>query len=261
MPDIQTAPFLTVDIFDDIPGIKHGFFTRQGGVSKGIYNSLNTGKGSKDNPDYVEKNMAIISGSLGIKRDHLQTSYQIHSNIVHKATAPAKELPDGDGLVTDQSYLGLGVKTADCVPLLFACKKTKVIGACHAGWGGAFKGIAQNTIKEMVNLGADPEAIHVAIGPCLQQKSFEVGPEFVERFIKQSQDNKQFFIIPEGREKHHFDPIGYLTRQLQSCGVSKISVCDYDTYTHPDLFFSYRQSCHRGEPDYGRQLSVIVRTD
>lgn len=259
MSDQKIAPFKTVAIFDDIPDIKHGFFTRQGGVSDGIFDSLNTGRGSTDNPAYVLENIEIICASMGISPDHLQTLYQIHSNTVH-TIHDVSTLPNGDGLITDKAHIALGIKTADCVPILFACAKTKIIGACHAGWGGDFKGIAQNTVKSMVELGANASSIHTVIGPCLHQENFEVGAEFVEQFTNQSPDNKYFFTIPNGKKKYHFDLVSYLKKQLHHIGIVKVGVIDIDTYSNPDLFFSYRRSCHKGEHDYGRQLSVIVRT-
>ncbi len=258
MSNLDTAPFYKVDFFDDIPGIKHGFFTRQGGVSDGLYKSLNTGEGSNDNPENVLQNKRIICETLGIKHRSLQTLYQIHSDIVHIVT-DTSPLKEGDGMVTDKANIALGIKTADCVPILFACAKTGVIGACHAGWGGAFKGIAQNTVEAMKAIGA--KDIHAALGPCLHQESFEVGIEFYKKFVEQSIDNKEFFVIPDGREKYHFDLLSYLRKQLGRSGVNTIKTIELNTYSHEDQFFSYRRSCHKNESDYGRQLSAIVRIE
>lgn len=238
----------------------HGFFTRQNGVSSGDYASLNCGAGSDDNPEDVKRNKEIAANALGVEADKLATLYQIHSASVITITNPEQisERPQADAYVTNLPDIALGILTADCVPILFADLENRVIGAAHSGWKGTVGNITSNVITAMEALGAKRNRIVAAIGPAIQQASYEVGPDFPDPFLAVSPDNKKFF-IPSDREKHHmFDLTGYVYMQLENSGLAKIEKIDRDTCREEDHFYSYRRMCKRGENDYGRQLSAIA---
>lgn len=243
-------------------GVRHGFFTRKGGVSEGLYNGLNVGIGSRDSRDNVVKNRARVAAAMGVAADALVTVFQVHSADVVHVTQPLRdsERPDADAMVTDRPGLALGVLTADCGPVLFADPAARVIGAAHAGWKGAFGGVLEATIAAMEKLGARREAILAALGPAIGRDNYEVGPEFVQRFIDADSGNDRFF-RPSGREGHHlFDLDGYTLARLAGAGVTTDHVARC-TYAGEDSFFSYRRATHRGEADYGRQISAIVLGD
>ena len=246
----------------DQDGIMHGFFTRRGGASSGIYASLNLGRGSKDQPDSVSENRSRVARDLGVRRDHMCTLYQIHSAKVITVTAPwpAKDAPEADAMVTATHGIALGILTADCVPVLFADPKAGVIGAAHAGWGGALVGVIENTIAAMADLGAAQENIRAAIGPCIHQDSYEVGAEFHQRFIESDAGNAQFF-KPGKRDHFWFDLPGFVQMRLRAAGIQSIKDIALDTYSERDDFFSYRRACHNGEGDYGRQISLICLSE
>jgi len=245
----------------EIQGIRHGFFTRRGGVSDGIYDSLNVGLGSSDSRESVLENRRRVANAMGVLAENLCTVYQCHSPDVITVDAPV----DGqeikvDALVTATPGLALGILTADCGPVLFADPEARVIGAAHAGWKGAISGILENTILAMERLGARRENIVAVLGPSISQASYEVGPEFVERLTVETPDNAAYF-KPSGREGHAlFDLNGYTIDRLERAGVSATCLgrC---TYAEEDLFFSYRRTTHRKEQDYGRQVSAIVLGD
>jgi len=242
----------------DQDGIMHGFFTRRGGASSGIYASLNLGRGSNDKPESVSENRARVARDLGVRRDHMCTLYQIHSAKVVTVTEPwpAKDAPEADAMVTATDGIALGILTADCVPVLFSDPVAGVIGAAHAGWGGALGGILENTITAMTDLGASRENINAAIGPCIHQDSYEVGAEFYDRFIESDAENAQFF--KSGKPEHFwFDLPGFVQAQLDAAGIKSTQDISLDTYAEKDAFFSYRRACHQGEDDYGRQISLI----
>lgn len=250
---------LTVDSLSRLPGVRHAYFTRQGGVSEGIYDSLNCGIGSNDGGDRVAENRARAMAQVGAKPEQLFTPYQTHSKTVAVVTRPwtKGERPEADALVTDRPGLILAVTTADCVPVLFADAEAGVVGAAHAGWRGAVSGVLEATVEAMERLGAARDGIVAAIGPAIEQQSYEVGPEFPQPFVEQSADNKGFF-SPSKRAGHFmFDIKGYVERRLAQLDLGSVEALPHDTCGEPDLFFSYRRSCHLNEPDYGRSLSTI----
>lgn len=240
-----------------LPGISHGFFTRQGGVSTGLYDSLNCGFGSADDPVAVGENRRRARAEVGA--DDLVTLYQIHSATVVTVTEGWEpgDAPRADGMVTDRPGIALGALAADCAPILLADGAAGVIGAAHAGWGGALKDVAGATVAAMTALGAEPWRIVAAIGPCIRQESYEVGPEFLDRFLADDATNARHF-RPAGKPGHHlFDLAGYVAKRLVAAGVGHVGDIGADTYPDPSRFFSYRRTTHRGEPDYGRQISAI----
>jgi YfiH family protein len=246
-------------LLDAIPGIRHAFFTRAGGVSGGIYAGLNGGLGSHDDPVHVAENRRRMATQMGVDPEHFLTAFQVHSPDVAVATAPwdAAARPRVDAMVTRVEGLALGVTTADCGPVLFADPKARVIGAAHAGWKGAFTGVLEATIAEMEKLGADRSDIVVAIGPLIRQPSYEVGAEFVSRFVEADAGHARFF-LPSTRASHSmFDLGGFIRMRLQRAGIAIIDDTGIDTYPDEQLF-SYRRSVHRNEPDYGRQIHAIV---
>lgn len=239
-------------------GIAHGFYTRQGGVSAGIYDSLNAGQGSKDEPGLVLENRTRIARDLGIAPTHMAGCYQIHSAKVITINEPQSgKRPEADGLVSNVSGMGLAILTADCGPILFADPDKKIIGACHAGWQGALTGIAENTIDAMVALGADRPNIVAVLGPCISQKNYEVGAEFKERFRSHNDNNKRFFIKALKPNHYKFDLHRFIVSRLTAAGVQAHRT-GHCTYADERRFFSYRRTTHRSEPDYGRQMSTIA---
>lgn len=238
-----------------LPRITHGFFGRHGGVSTGLYASLNCGAGSNDDPVHVAENRARVAASLGAAPSHLLSLYQIHSPEVLTVTAPWTERPQADGMVTATPGLALGVLAADCTPILFADAAAGIIGACHAGWKGALAGVAEATIAAMRDLGA--RTITAAIGPTIRQAAYEVGDEFRDRFVAADPANGDWFAPGKAADKFQFDLPGYLTRRLTRAGLTQIDDCDICTYADPG-YFSYRRTTHRGEPDYGRNISAIA---
>ena len=242
-----------------LPGLRHAFFTRDGGVSEGIYAGLNGGLGSLDDPAHVAENRRRMAAEVGVDAAHFLTVHQVHSPDVALATAPwdTATRPRADAMVTRVEGLALGVTTADCGPVLFADPDARVIGAAHAGWKGALTGVLEATIDAMEKLGADRTRTQAAIGPLIRQPSYEVGAEFVERFVREDGENSLFF-IPSANDGHAmFDLAGYIRMRLTRSGVGGIDDTGIDTYPDEKLF-SYRRSVHRGEPDYGRQIHAIV---
>lgn len=249
-----TSPALSI-----VPGVRHAFFTRDGGVSKGIYAGLNGGLGSHDDPADVAENRRRMAEAMGVAPSQFLTAHQVHSPDVAVATAPwdLDARPHVDAMVTAMPGLALGVTTADCGPVLFADPKARVIGAAHAGWKGAFTGVLENTIAAMETLGAARADIVVAIGPLIRQASYEVGAEFVERFAQADPSFTRFF-APSARAGHSmFDLAGFIRMRLERAGVTAIDDTGIDTYPDEQLF-SYRRTVHRKEPDYGRQIHAIV---
>lgn len=246
-------------------GIAHGFFGREGGVSQGIYASLNCGPGSRDDPAAVAENRTRVQAALGA--DALLSLSQVHSAVVH--TMPMWEARpsqpregagrfEGDGMVTATPRLALGILTADCAPVLFADPKARVIGAAHAGWKGAHGGVLEATLDAMEKLGASRAGISAAIGPCISQQNYEVGFDFRDRFLEHGLRMRKFF-VPSDKEGHYrFDLEGYVAHRLVAAGtgsVEKLGIC---TYPPQNGFFSFRRTTHAGEPDYGRQISAIM---
>lgn len=251
---------ITLGAINDLNGIRHGFFTREGGVSEGIYGSLNCGFGSGDEPAKVAENRARAAGRLNVEANRLVTLYQVHSPTVVVVDQPWKhgEAPEADAMVTRQPGVALGILTADCAPVLLADETAGVIGAAHAGWKGARGGVLAATVSAMVKLGAKPSRMVAAIGPCIAQRSYEVGPEFPDAFLADTPSNADFF-APSRKAGHFmFDLPGLVERRLVEAGLSLIQRCPNDTRAEEDRFFSYRRATLRGEPSYGRGLSVIV---
>jgi YfiH family protein len=244
----------------NLPGIRHGFFTRQGGASEGLFASLNCGFGSGDDKGVVARNRAIVADQLDVDEDHLLTVWQWHSADVVEAKAlwDVRKPPEGDAMVSATPGIALGILTADCAPILFADAEAKVIGAAHAGWKGALGGVSDVTIAAMERLGAKRERITAVIGPTIAQASYEVGPELRNAFVKQSSDNAVYFSdSPEKKHHFRFDLPGYLIARLTTAGVGVASSLTIDTYRHETEFFSYRRMTHRREAGYGRQISAI----
>ena len=243
-----------------LPRIRHGFFTRAGGVSDGIYTSLNGGIGSRDAAQRVAENRARMAKALGVGAENLLTPYQIHSpHVVVAETAwmPA-ERPRADAVVTRTPGLAIGVSTADCGPILFADQKAGVIGAAHAGWRGALAGIIEATLAAMESLGAARARIAAALGPTIRQPNYEVGPELVARFVAADAANARFF-KPSERDGHAmFDLAGYIAGRAHAAGLAQFEDLGVCTYAEADRFYSYRRATHRGEPDYGRHVNAIV---
>jgi YfiH family protein len=242
-----------------IPGLRHAFFTREGGVSGGIYDSLNGGVGSNDDPANVAENRRRMADAMGVAPDHLLNVWQIHSPDVVVATGPwqGEQRPRADAIVTRTEGLAIGATAADCGPILLVDPNARVIGAAHAGWKGALTGILESTIDAMEKLGAERSGIVAAIGPLIRQHSYEVGGEFVERFVEADADNALFF-IPAAREGHAmFDLAGFIRMRLENAGVLMIDDIGVDTYSD-ERFYSYRRSVHRKEPDYGRHVHAIA---
>ena len=238
-------------------GIRHGYFTRAGGVSEGIYSGLNIGTGSSDDQARVRENRRRVAEWMGVGPDRLLTAHQIHSPDVIVAREPfSGERPRADAIVTDRPGLAIGASTADCGPVLFADAHARVIGAAHAGWKGAFTGVLENTVAAMEALGARREDIAAVLGPSISASNYEVGPEFIARFTEADADNARYF-SPSGKPGHAlFDLNLYTVDRLKRAGV-KAEALGRCTYAEEDLFYSYRRGTHRGEPDYGRQVSAI----
>jgi len=241
-----------------VPGLRHAFFTCEGGVSEGVYATLNGGPGSKDDPAKVAENRARMAAQMGVTPEHFLTLHQIHSPDTVVATGPWNgSRPKADAIVTRTEGLAIGVTAADCGPVLFVDPSARVIGAAHAGWKGALTGIVESTIAAMEKLGADRSSIVAAIGPLIRQPSYEVGAEFVERFLDADAENARFF-LPGERERHSmFDLAGFIRLRLENAGILVIDDLGIDTYSD-ERCFSYRRSVHRKEPDYGRHVHAIA---
>jgi polyphenol oxidase len=251
-----------VDAIDILPsrhlaGLPHGFLGRRGGVSTGLYTSLNVGLGSSDDRAAVIENRHRASEAV-MPGAQLVTLHQIHSATVVTATGPWPDdaRPHADGVVTDQPGVLLGILTADCVPVLFADAERGIVGAAHAGWKGALAGVTDNIITAMIDLGASRTSIVTAIGPCIGRASYEVSDDFVQVFERNDRASERFFTA--GKAGHHyFDIEAYVIHRLSAAGITQIDPLGLDTYADPERFFSYRRTCHAAEADYGRQISLI----
>lgn len=252
----QQAEFSSPDVF-------HGFFSRHGGVSKDIYASLNCGMGSGDDRDNVLQNKGIVAGIAGCTAESLLNVHQVHSAECVVVDKPWEEdnKPKADAMVTDKPEIALGVLTADCAPVLFKGKKEDgmpVVGAAHAGWGGALKGVLEASVEAMVGLGARIETIQAVIGPCIGQASYEVSDDFAVPFLDEDDENERFFKAGQRDGHLMFDLPGYCAFKLSKAGLKSVFIKDLDTYFNEEDFFSYRRTTHRHEKDYGRQVSVIM---
>ena len=240
-------------------GIAHGFFGRDGGVSSGIYQSLNCGPGSSDDPAAVAENRRRVAAALS-PGARLVSLSQIHSATVHTLSGDPGGRPEGDAMVTATPGMALGILTADCAPVLLADPEARVIGAAHAGWKGALGGVLEATLEGMEKLGASRERIQAVIGPCISQDSYEVGWDFRDRFLEQGLKNRRFF-VPSDKEGHYrFDLPGYAAHRLTAAGGGSAAMLGICTYPSQNGYFSFRRTTHAGEADYGRQISAIVLT-
>jgi YfiH family protein len=249
------------DILSALPGIRHAFFTREGGVSTGIYSGLNGGLGSNDDRAAVLENRARMAQTLGVPAHHLLGLYQIHSPDVIVVEAPfGEERPKADAMVTRVPGLALGVSSADCGPILFADPKARVVGAAHSGWKGAFSGIMESTLAAMEGLGARRADIIAVLGPTIGPKAYEVGPEFMNRFLADDDADADLFAPSEKPGHGFFNLPGFIARRAEASGVGRFADLGLCTYGDEARFYSYRRATHRGEADYGRLISAITLT-
>lgn len=248
-----TSPFL------DLPGIRHAFFTRQGGVSTGIYDSLNVGRGSGDEPADVAENRRRAAAHFGLPVSALSTCYQIHSATALVTDRPwGDERPEGDAVVTGTSGILCGALAADCAPILIADAQARVVASAHAGWKGALNGVAEAAVAAMSGLGADPSRMVAVVGPCIGQASYEVGLEFLAAFAAKDPGDERFFAPGQTPEKRMFDLPGFVVSRLKAAGVGTAVWIGHDTCAEEERFFSNRRAFKRGEPDFGRLLSAIT---
>ena len=255
MPDPILSPDLAA-----LPGIRHGFFTRAGGVSSGIYGSLNGGIGSNDDHAKVLENRARMARHLGVDPAHYLSVWQYHSPdaLIVETPFDMANRPKADAMVTRQKGIALAIGTADCGPILFADAQAGVIGGAHSGWKGALTGVIESTLDAMETLGARRDRIVAVLGPTISASAYEVGPEFVSRFVEGAPANARWF-APSATPGHAmFDLPGYIVARLARAGVGKAVNLDICTYGNEDRLFSYRRMTHRKEPDYGRQFSAIA---
>jgi YfiH family protein len=254
----MSAQSITCDLLASA-GVAHGFFTRQGGVSSGVYASLNGGRGSRDEPAAVTRNLALMAEAIGVAPQKLLVPYLTHSPDCLIVDAPfGDDRPRCDALVTRTRGLALGVTGADCGILLFSDPGAGVIGAAHAGWKGAIGGVLESTLQRMEEAGASRPAIRVALGPTIAQSSYEVGAEFRDRFLAQAAGNTRFFGASAKSGRFMFDLPAYIGARLKAEGVGAFRDLALDTYADETRFYSYRRSVHRGEPDYGRLVAAIA---
>lgn len=235
---------------------RHGFFTRRGGASSGIFSGLNCGFGSSDQREIVEINRTRVAMAMGVPDDELVTVSQVHSAKVVTVTRPGEEHPEADALVTNTPGVALGILTADCQPVLFADPQAGVVGAAHAGWRGALDGVLDQTVTAMEALGADRTRIRAVIGPTISQRAYEVGPEFLDRFLAEDPDYSRFFAGGDG-DRVHFDLPAFGLHRLRDAGVEDAEWTGHCTYHDADRFYSFRRTTHAKEVDYGRLISVI----
>lgn len=251
--------YYTSPLLNEIPNVKHAFFTRIGGQSEGIYEGLNCGLGSDDDATDVHTNLDKVAVEMGVDYKNLLTLYQTHGTDVvdvDKAWRRSK-LPKADGAITDKAGFALGIKTADCAPILFASAGRPCVASVHSGWKGARHGILNSVIASFKNKGIKADEIVAVVGPCIGRASYEVSNSFVDDFLKESAENEEFFIASKNAGHMMFDLSAYIANKLYNLGVEKIGLLDLDTYSNESEFYSYRRMTHRKEADYGRQISVI----
>lgn len=249
---------MTLEVITDplLEGTAHGFFTRKGGASSGVFAGLNCGYGSSDQHDVVGINRARVANVIGVPSNHLVGVHQIHSADAVTVDGPTDTSSKADALVTSTPGVALSILTADCQPVLFADVNAGVIGAAHAGWKGALHGVLEATITQMESLGAARATITAVIGPSISQRNYEVGPEFRDQFLAVDQDHDRFFLADQG-DRFLFDLPAFGLARLRECGITKASWTRHCTYADADRFFSYRRSVHKKEADYGRLISSI----
>jgi len=249
---------MTLEILtsDSLAPLRHGFFTRRGGASSGVFDGLNCGPGSSDQAEVVQLNRSRVAEAMGVPATHLVTVWQVHSADVVHVDGPLKARPKADAIVTATPGVALAVLTADCQPVLFADHEAAVIGAAHAGWRGARGGVLEATLDAMEALGAQRDRIHAVIGPSISQANYEVGQEFLEDFLDEDPGNAHFFA--NGLDgKYQFDLTGFGLKALRAAGVGHAEWTRHCTYGDATRFFSYRRATHAGEADYGRLISAI----
>ena len=250
----MTLEILTADVLGEI---RHGFFTRKGGASSGVFCGLNCGAGSTDQSEAVAINRDRVAQAMNVAADHLMGVHQIHSVDVITVTRPNTERSKADALVTATPGIALSVLSADCQPVLFVDNQAGVIGAAHAGWRGALDGVLDNTVNAMIALGATRANIHAAIGPCISQRAYEVGPEFMDSFVNEDPENTRFFTGGQG-DRLQFDLPAFGLSCLRATGIAKSERMQHCTYSDASRFYSYRRSVHHKEADYGRLISAIT---
>lgn len=249
----MTLEILTLDTLP----VKHGFFTRRGGASSGVFAGLNCGQGSTDQSEIVAINRARVADAMGVAHNHLLGVHQVHSTTAVTVHTPMAQKPRADALVTATPGLALSVLTADCQPVLFADPKAGVIGAAHAGWRGALDGVLESTVEAMVDLGAERENIVAGIGPAISQRAYEVGPEFMDSFMDSDPDFARYFVNGEG-DRMLFDLPGFGLNRLRAAGVGHAEWTRHCTFSDADRFYSYRRTTHAKEADYGRLIAAIT---
>ncbi|MDG2523626.1 peptidoglycan editing factor PgeF [Caulobacter segnis] len=255
LPSVQSA------LLAAVPGVRHAFFTRKGGVSTGIYDSLNIGRGSKDEPADVAENRARAAAHFGGKSGDLDTCFQIHSTIAIVADGSWGDArPEGDAIVSKTPGVICGALSADCAPVLIVDPVARIVASAHAGWRGALDGVVQSAVDTMVELGADPTNMIAAVGPCIGPASYEVGLDFFERFAADAPGSEQFFSTGKSADKRQFDLPAFVLERLRAAGVEQREWVGRDTCAEENLFFSNRRAVLRGEGDYGRLLSAIMLT-
>ena len=254
------VPVLTSPLLASLTGVRHAFFTRQGGVSTGVYDSLNVGRGSRDDPASVAENRGRAAAVFGAEAASLATCYQIHSATAVTAEAPWGETqaPQADAVATRTAGIVCGALAADCAPILLADPVAGVVAAAHAGWKGALTGVIEAALAAMADLGASPVRTIAAVGPCIGPASYEVGLEFLERFEAADWTNTRFFTVGATADKRLFDLPAYVLARLNAAGVTRAEWIGHDTLADEARFFSNRRAVHRGDPDYGRLLSAIT---
>jgi len=252
------VPILRSALLTGLPGVRHGFFTREGGVSEGVYASLNVGLGSGDDPQAVIENRARAAAAFGVEAAQLVTCYQIHSAVAVTADQPFAERPKADAVASATPGLMCGALAADCAPVLIVDPEARIVAAAHAGWRGALGGVVEAAVRAMAGLGAEPSRMLAAVGPCIGPQSYEVGLEFQAAFTAESPDNGRFFRPGANEDKRLFDLPGFVLGRLEAAGVGQAEWIGADTYAQPEVFFSNRRAVHRGETDYGRLLSAIM---
>jgi YfiH family protein len=256
---MSVAPFLTAPRLQTVASVRHAFFTRKGGASSGLYESLNLGVGSKDDQGAVTENRKRVAETMGVEPDRLLNCYQTHSTIVRVAEgAWSGARPEGDAIVTTTPGLALGVLTADCAPVLLVDPQARVAGCAHAGWKGALDGVIGSAVSAMQVLGAEPARIRAAVGPCIGPKSYEVGLEFLERFAHHDPGSERYFAKASTPEKRLFDLPRFVLWRLEQAGVAGAEWIGADTCAEEAQFFSNRRAFQRNEADYGRLISAIV---
>jgi len=255
-----TAPvFLTSPLLAALPGLRHAFFTRRGGVSTGLFASLNLGVGSGDDAGAVAENRRRAAGALGVGREAIRTCYQIHSTrVVIAEDEWADERPRADAVATGRTGLACGALAADCAPVLLAEPEARVVAAVHAGWRGALDGVVASAVEAMAALGAKPARMVGVVGPCIAQPSYEVGLEFLQAFVAREAASSRFFAPGRAADKRQFDLPGFVLSRLEAAGVGASEWIGRDTCAEEDLFFSNRRAFRRGEGDYGRLMSAIM---